>query len=88
MNYGSIGSMKKAEAIDLLGGTVSSVAKHVGVSYQAVEKWPEELPRRISDRVIAAVARTRPGEWPDLWREIAQGVDAESATVSKEAGHV
>jgi hypothetical protein len=27
------------------------------VSYQAVGKWPDELPPRISDRVLAALAR-------------------------------
>lgn len=49
--------MQKAKAIDLLGGTVSAAAEAVGVTYQAVDKWPDELPPRIVDRVQAALAR-------------------------------
>ena len=49
--------MNKSKAIDLLGGTVSSAAKELGVSYQAVDKWPEVLPMRIADRVLGAYAR-------------------------------
>ena len=49
--------MKKAEAIRLLGGTVTSAAKEIGITYQAVDKWPDELTRAIEDRVIAALAR-------------------------------
>lgn len=51
--------MKKAEAIQLLGGTVSAVAKATGITYQAVRQWPEELPQRIEDRVIAALYRQK-----------------------------
>lgn len=49
--------MLKKTAIELLGGSVSSAASEVGVSYQAVDKWPDELPPRIADRVLAALAR-------------------------------
>ena len=49
--------MLKSEAISLLGGDVSSAAKAIGVTYQAVEKWPDVLPERIADRVVAALAR-------------------------------
>lgn len=49
--------MRKDKAIELLGGSVAAVAKAIGISYQAVEKWPDELPDRIADRVVAAVAR-------------------------------
>lgn len=49
--------MNKAKAIELLGGSVAAAAKLIGVSYQAVDKWPDELPARISDRVMAAIAR-------------------------------
>lgn len=49
--------MLKTKAIELLGGTVASAAKAIGVSYQAVDKWPDELPERIADRVLAAQAR-------------------------------
>jgi len=34
-------------------------AMEIGISYQAVSKWPDDLPARICDRVIAAVARKR-----------------------------
>lgn len=47
-------SMDKHKAIELLGGTVSAAAKAVGISYQAVDKWPDKLPPRIADRVQAA----------------------------------
>ena len=49
--------MRKEKAIELLGGTVSAAAAEIGVSYQAVEKWPDPLPGRIADRVVAALAR-------------------------------
>jgi hypothetical protein len=49
--------MLKEEAIQLLGGKVSLVADVIGVSYQAVEKWPDVLPPRIADRVQAALYR-------------------------------
>lgn len=49
--------MLKAKAIELLGGTTASAAKEIGVSYQAIDKWPDELPPRLADRVLAAVAR-------------------------------
>lgn len=51
--------MKKAEAIELLGGSITAAAAAVGVSYQAVNQWPDDLPRRIEDRVLAALARQR-----------------------------
>jgi hypothetical protein len=49
--------MLKAKAIELLGGTTASAAKEIGVTYQAVVKWPDELPPRIADRVLAVLAR-------------------------------
>ena len=49
--------MLKTQAIKLLGGSVAAAATKLGVSYQAVDKWPDELPPRIADRVVAAVAR-------------------------------
>lgn len=49
--------MLKSKAIELLGGTVASAAEAIGVTYQAVDKWPDDLPPRISDRVQAALAR-------------------------------
>ena len=49
--------MLKTTAIALLGGTVASAAREIGVSYAAVNKWPETLPPRIADRVLAVQAR-------------------------------
>jgi hypothetical protein len=49
--------MDKLKAIELLGGSVTAAASTIGISYQAVEKWPDPLPRRIEDRVLAALAR-------------------------------
>ncbi|NVM91111.1 hypothetical protein FHT32_004775 [Variovorax sp. SG517] len=51
--------MKKTEAIELLGGSITATAAAIGVSYQAVNQWPEDLPARIEDRVLAALARQR-----------------------------
>lgn len=62
--------MKKHEAIQLLGGTVSEAAKAIGINPQAVTQWPEELPRRISDRVIAALAMRNPSKWVSTWHAI------------------
>lgn len=49
--------MLKTKAIELLGGTPSAAANAIGISYQAVHKWPEVLPKKVADRVVAAVAR-------------------------------
>jgi len=58
--------MRKSEAITLLGGNISAVAKAVGVTYQAVNKWPDPLPQRIADRIQAV-----------LWRESQAAKDAD-----------
>lgn len=49
--------MLKTKAIEVLGGSTSAAADALGVTYQAVMKWPDELPARIVDRVIAALVR-------------------------------
>lgn len=49
--------MEKRRAIELLGGTVSLAAEAVGVSASAISQWPEVLPSRLEDRVLAALAR-------------------------------
>lgn len=54
--------MKKAEAIEKLGGSIAAAAKAIGVSYQAVNQWPETLPIRIVDRVQAALYRKQQAE--------------------------
>lgn len=51
--------MTKTEAITQLGGTITSAAKLVGVSYHAVHKWPEVLTSKIEDRVTAALSRQK-----------------------------
>lgn len=49
--------MNKAQAIQQLGGSIPAAAKAIGVSYQAVNQWPDVLPARIVDRVQAALWR-------------------------------
>lgn len=49
--------MLKSEAIQLLGGTATAAAAAIGVTPQAVTGWPDELPPRIEDRVLAALYR-------------------------------
>ncbi|ATA55188.1 hypothetical protein CKY39_19700 [Variovorax boronicumulans] len=66
--------MKKQLAIELLGGTMSAAAKTLGVSYAAVHKWPDSLPRRIADRVEGAYARRK--------REITAAVAAAEAALT------
>lgn len=51
--------MNKSDAIEILGGSVSAAAKAIGISYQAVAKWPDVLTPRIADRVVAAQSRLR-----------------------------
>lgn len=57
LKHASMQFMTRDQAIALLGGTVTSAAAEIGVSYQAVNQWPDELPKRIEDRVLAALAR-------------------------------
>jgi hypothetical protein len=49
--------MQKTTAINSLGGTVKRAAAAVGVSYQAVYKWPDTLSPRVADRIVAAMLR-------------------------------
>lgn len=49
--------MTKTRAIALLGGTVTEAAGRIGVTVSAVSQWPEDLPARLVDRVLAALAR-------------------------------
>lgn len=51
--------MDKKTAIDLLGGSITEAARSLDVKYQAVKKWPDPLPPRIADRVLAHLARTK-----------------------------
>ena len=61
--------MFKTEAINLLGGSPSDAAVAMGVSYQAVNKWPDKLPDRIADRVLGVCLRRGirvPPEFTDI----------------------
>ena len=49
-------STQKQAAIDLFGG-VTNTARAVGVGSAAISNWPNILPPRILDRVIAACVR-------------------------------
>lgn len=68
--------MEKSYAIELLGGTLSAVAAAVGISEAAVWKWPETLPPRITDRVVAALVRLGKPVPPELTRGTSEQVAA------------
>jgi hypothetical protein len=54
----TIRAMKKAQAIKLLAGkygNATDAARILGISRQAVYKWPDPLPRRIAKRVDEAL---------------------------------
>lgn len=53
--------MTKTDAIRALGGTISSAARAIGITPQAVGQWPDELPPAIRDRVQAALWRRAQG---------------------------
>lgn len=57
--------MRKDSAVSFFNG-VAETADAIGISSQAVSDWPEELPPRIADRVIAAAVRLGrevPSDW-------------------------
>ncbi len=76
--------MLKSKAIEALGGTVALAAGKVGVTYQAVDKWPEVLPPRIADRVLAAIAKERLPR--PLLRDLAEGFIAQPDSVGEARG--
>jgi transcriptional repressor of cell division inhibition gene dicB len=49
--------MDKKLAIDLLGGTPAKAAALLEVTPSAVSQWPDDLPRRLADRVLGAAVR-------------------------------
>ena len=49
--------MQKKQAIELLGGTTSKAAEAIGITSPAITQWPDELPPRLADRVLAACLR-------------------------------
>lgn len=50
--------MEKTKAIELLGGSVAKAAEAIGINSQAISQWPDTLPPRLADRVIAACVRS------------------------------
>lgn len=56
--------MEKSRAIEHFG-SVLSLAQAIGIQHQAVYDWPDTLPPRIADRVLAAVVRS--GQIPPQW---------------------
>lgn len=53
--------MEKIKATQLLGGTNQSAAEAIGITPQAYGQWPDDLPRRLADRVQAALYRRSKG---------------------------
>jgi hypothetical protein len=49
--------MNKITAIELLGGTVTAAADAIGTTSSAISQWPDDLPPRLADRVLAACMR-------------------------------
>jgi len=49
--------MNKKKAIETFG-SVTLLASAIDIAPQAVSKWPDPLPSRIADRVIAACVRS------------------------------
>lgn len=68
--------MDKSQATRLLGGTPSAAAEAIGITPQAYGQWPDPLPSRLADRVIAALARQifpkQVSEWVQTTPELAQ----------------
>ena len=71
--------MKKLQALELLGGTVAKAAEAIGINSQAISQWPDELPPRLADRVIAACARGGIAIPNELLTAPARGAAQESA---------
>ena len=71
--------MNKAQAIQQLGGSIPAAAKAIGVSYQAVNQWPEVLPPRIVDRVQAALWRMQQMQPAPQPQEVAASATTQEA---------
>ena len=72
--------MNKDLALNLLGGAAAA-AQAIGISIQAVNKWPEHLPPRIADRVVAALVRLG----NPVPQEFLRRIDAACAGASEES---
>lgn len=88
--------MLKSEAIELLGGEVAAAADALGISYQAVNKWPDHLPARISDRVLGACVRKQisvpakfyePKQAPALTGKAQAAINSEARPQAQEVAH-
>lgn len=76
--------MLKEHAIAVIGdGSITKTAEAVGVLPSAVSQWPEVLPPRIGDRVIAALVRAGREVPQELLRQPA--VPASAAPAAQEA---
>lgn len=49
--------MFKHQALQLLGGSVTSAASAIGISTQAISQWPNVLTKNNVDSVLAACLR-------------------------------
>lgn len=59
--------MLKKDAINKLGGDVTSAAAAIGVTVSAISQWPDVLPARLEDRVLAALwRRSQSDHLPEL----------------------
>jgi hypothetical protein len=76
--------MKKSDGIEILGGTPGLAAAAIGVSPQAVSDWPDVLPPRISDRILAAWARKNVPSLPQAFVDAQSG---EKTVASQEVAH-
>ncbi len=76
--------MRKTTAFVLLGPAVKDVAEAIGCSGSAVRQWPEQLPRRIEDRVLAAWARKN---MPDALRLQLEEAERPAAAAGQQVAH-
>lgn len=68
--------MKKQQAIEAFG-SVAALATALGISPQAIYKWPDVLPQRTADEVVGAAIRVNHGAPADEKRQsIARIVEA------------
>lgn len=74
--------MRKEAALNLFNGSVADAARALGVSYQAIDKWPDPLPRRIMDRVVAACVYSGIAIPADLLTEVRQAACAAAQEVA------
>ena len=71
---------------------MSAAAEAVGISYQAVKKWPDQLPPRIADRVLGVCVRKgievpRKFLEPKPTQALTQQAHAATETVAKGVAH-